>query len=207
MELHRAWDLLVLLAIALGCLFFLFELFVGLTSSGGNGLSEEMSSLGPSFEVPSGGFSDDHARGDHVHCAWSRSSTGLVAMAEGPAGNATLGHEYVAARQRWRYWVLGLTCLFRGGCTEAFPTGSVPYMNYDVNIGGMEPLELIVLATIVLAVMLVGVTKPRLLILLLALCLVAVLLFWLFSSSAIPGPSLFGQSFTIATGGRLHRAS
>ncbi len=75
----------------------------------------------------------------------------------------------------------------------SLPYGSVPYANYQVNVGGMDPLELTVLATIVLAVMLVGVTRPRLLILLLALCLVAVLMFGLFSSCAIQGPNLFGH--------------
>ena len=70
-------------------------------------------------------------------------------------------------------------------------------MNYQVNVGGMEPLELTVVATIVLAVMLVGVIKPRmlilLLILLLALCLVAVLLPGLLPSAAVQGPNLFGN--------------
>ena len=79
----------------------------------------------------------------------------------------------------------------------SLPYGNVPYVNYEVNVGGMEPLELTVLATIVLAVMLVGVTKPRLLILLLilllALCLLAVLLPGLLPSAAVQGPNLFGN--------------
>lgn len=183
---------LALLAIALGCLFFLFELFVGLTSSRGNGLSEEMSSLGPSFEVPSG-------------ASLTTMLAAVTCIALG-AGALLVLWRWLKERPGTPRWVmvcggapavailgLGTYLLVSGMMHGSLPYGSVPYVNYEVNAGGMEPLELIVLATIVLAVMLVGVTKPRLLILLLALCLVAVLLFWLFSSSAIPGPSLFGN--------------
>ena len=178
------------MAIALGCLFFLFELFVGLTSSGGNGLSEEMSSLGPSFEVPSG-------------ASLTTMLAAITCIALG-AGALLVLWRWLKDRPGTPRWVivcggapavailgLGTYLLVSGRMHGSLPYGSVPYMNYDVNIGGMEPLELIVLATIVLAVMLVGVTKPRLLILLLALCLVAVLLIWLFSSCAIRGPNLF----------------
>ena len=37
MELHLAWDCWPSWQSRLGCLFFLFELFVGMTSSSGNG--------------------------------------------------------------------------------------------------------------------------------------------------------------------------
>ena len=180
------------MAVALGCLFFLFELFVGLTSSGGNDLSEEIPSLGPSFEVPSGASLTTMLAA--VTCialgagallvlwGWLKDRPGTprwVIVCGGAPAVAILG--------------LGTYLLVSGRMHGSLPYGSVPYVNYQVNAGGMEPLELTVLATIVLAVMLIGVTKPRLLILLLALCLVAVLLFWLFLSSAIPGPSLFGN--------------
>ena len=183
---------LVLLAIALGCLFFLFELFVGLTSSGGNDISEENSSLGSSFEVPSG-------------ASLTTMLAAVTCIALG-AGTLLLLWRWLKDRPGTPRWVMvcggapavailgvGTYLLVSGRMHGSLPYGSVPYVNYEVNVGGMEPLALTVLATIVLAVMLVGVTKPRLLILLLALCLVAVLLFWLFSSSAIPGPSLFGN--------------
>ena len=88
---------------------------------------------------------------------------------------------------------LGTYLLVSGRMYGSLPYGSVPYVNYEVNAGGMEPLELTVLATIVLAVMLIGVTKPRLLILLLALCLVAVLMLALLPAFAFRGPELFGQ--------------
>ena len=99
---------------------------------------------------------------------------------------------------------LGAYLLVSGRIHGSLPYGSVPYVDYQVNVGGMEPLELTVLATIVVAVMLVGVTKPRLLILLLilllALFLVAVLMFGLFSSCAIQGPNLFGHPSQLRPG-------
>ena len=56
----------------------------------------------------------------------------------------------------------------------------------------MEPLQLTVLVTLVLLVMLVAVTKPRLLIILLVLLLVSALLFGLLSSSGFRGLTPFG---------------
>ena len=88
---------------------------------------------------------------------------------------------------------LGIYLFVSGALDRSLPYGSVPYVNYQVNAGGLEPLGLTVLATVVLAVVLVGITKPQLLILLLALFLVSVLMFGLFSSCAIRGLNLFGH--------------
>ena len=88
---------------------------------------------------------------------------------------------------------LGIYLLVSGTTHGSLPYGSVPYVNYQVNAGGMEPLGVTVLATVVLAVVLIGVTKPRLLILLLAVCLVSILMLGLPLSSPIRGPILFGS--------------
>ena len=193
--LHRIaprLGLLVVLAAAVGCLFFLFELFVGLTPSGGNDLSPESSSLGPGFEVPQRRFSNDRARGGHLHCAWSRSSPALAAMAEGSSENTTLGHGL------WRSAGSGdggpWDLLARFGDDAQKPSlRERPLRELPSERRGMEPLGVTVLATVVLAVVLIGVTKPRLLILLLAVCLVSILMFGLPLSSPIRGPSLFGH--------------
>ena len=184
--------LLALLAVALGCLFFLFELFVGLTSSGDNSLSEQNSSLGPSFEVPSG-------------ASLTTMLAAVTCIALG-AGALLLLWRWLRNRPGTPRWImvcggapavamlgLGTYLLVSGRTHGSLPYGSVPYANYQVNAEGMDPVELTVLVTIVLAVMLVGVTKPRLLILLLALCLVAVLMLALLSSLALRGPDLFGH--------------
>ena len=194
--LHRIaprLGLLVLLAAAVGCLFFLFELFVGLTPSGGNDLSPEISSLGPSFEVPSG------ASLMTVLAAVTCIALGVAAL--------LLLRRWLKDRPRTPRWAmvcggapavamagLGIYLLVSGMTHRSLPYGSVPYVNYQVNAGGMEPLGVTVLATVVLAVVLIGVTKPRLLILLLAVCLVSILMFGLPLSSPIRGQTLFGRS-------------
>ena len=115
-----------------------------------------------------------------------------MAMAEGPAGNTTLGHGMWRRASVGDSGSWGLLAYF-GEDARKSSLWERPYANYQVSVGGMEPLELTVLVTIVLAVMLVGVTKPRLLILLLALCLVVVLMPGLLPSSAVGGPDLFGH--------------
>ena len=193
--LHRIaprLGLLVLLAVALGCLFFLFELFVGLTSSGGSDLSAESSSSGPSLDVPSG--------------ASLMTMLAAVTCTALGVGGLLLLRRWLKGRPGTPRWVmvcggtpavamvgLGIYLLVSGALHRSLPYGSVPYVNYQVNVGGIEPLGLTVLATIVLAVMLVGVTKPHLLILPLALLLVSALMFGLLSSSAIGGLNLFGH--------------
>ena len=198
--LHRTTPrlgLLVLLAAALGCLFFLFELFVGLTSSGGNDLAAESSSLGPSFEVPSG-------------ASLMTVLAAVTCIALGAAALLLL-RRWLKDRPGTPRWVmvcggapavavvgLGIYLLVSGTTHGSLPYGSlpyesIPYGNYQVNAGGMKPLVVTVLAIVVLAVVLVGVMKPRMLILLLAMCLVSILMLGLLSSFALQGQNLFGR--------------
>ena len=87
---------------------------------------------------------------------------------------------------------LGIYLMVSGTLHGSLPYGSVPDVNTQVDVGGMEPLQLTVLVTLVLLVMLVAVTKPRLLIILLVLLLVSALLFGLLSSSGFRGLTPFG---------------
>ena len=87
---------------------------------------------------------------------------------------------------------LGIYLMVSGTLHGSLPYGSVPDVNTQVDVGGMEPLQLTVLVTLVLLVMLVAVTKPRLLIILLVLLLVSALLFGLLSSSGFRGLPPFG---------------
>ena len=142
--LHRIaprLGLLVLLAVALGCLFFLFELFVGLTSSGGNDLSEESSSLGSTFEVPSG-----------ASLVTMLAAVTCIALG---AGALLLLWRWLKDRPGTPRWVmvcggtpavavvgLGIYLFVSGALDRSLPYGSVPYVNYQVNAGGLEPLRL-----------------------------------------------------------------
>ena len=177
--------LLALLAVALACLLYLFQLFVGLTPSGGDNLSAVSSSLDRSFEVPSGASLVDLL-------------AAVTCMVLG-AGIFLLSWRWLRDRPETPRWVmvcgaalavatvgLGLYLLF-GGTTQ----GSLPSATHQVTVGEIEPLALTVLATMVLAVMLVGVTKPPLLIPLLGVCLVAILVSGLLVASPIRSLDLF----------------
>ena len=183
--------LLALLAVALGCFFFLFEQFVDLTSSDHTDLAGGNSTLAPTIEVPSG-------------AALTTMLAALTCVALG-AGAILLLLRWLKDHPGTPRWVmvlggspsvalvgLGIYLMVSGTLHGSLPYGSVPDVNTQVDVGGMEPLQLTVLVTLVLLVMLVAVTKPRLLIILLVLLLVSALLFGLLSSSGFRGLTPFG---------------
>ena len=183
--------LLALLAVALGCFFFLFEQFVDLTSPDHTDLAGGNSTLAPTIEVPSG-------------AALTTMLAALTCVALG-AGAILLLLRWLKDHPGTPRWVmvlggspsvalvgLGIYLMVSGTLHGSLPYGSVPDVNTQVDVGGMEPLQLTVLVTLVLLVMLVAVTKPRLLIILLVLLLVSALLFGLLSSSGFRGLTPFG---------------
>ena len=182
---------LILLAVALGCLFFLFELFLSLTSSGVNDLSAGNSSPGSTFEVSSG-------------ASLTTMLAAVTCIVLG-AGAILLFRRWLKGHPGSPLWVmvcggapavamvgLGVYLLVSGARHGSPPYGRVPYMDHQVNAGGMEPLGLILLATIVIALMLVGIINFRFLLMPLVMCLVAILMFGLLGSSAVQGLNLFG---------------
>ncbi len=96
---------------------------------------------------------------------------------------------------------LGIYLLVSRTLHGSLPYGSVPDTDYQMNVGGTEPLQLTVLVTIVLLVVLVGVTKPRLLIPLLVMLLVSVLILGLLSSSGYRGLNPYGTGQFLPAGG------
>ena len=191
---------LVLLATALGCLFFLFELFADLTTSGGNDSSAGDSSPGPGVEVPSG--------------AMQVTILAAVTCIALGAGALLLLLRWLKDRRATSGWVifigsvpvvvivgLGIYLLVSATLHGSPPYGSVPDLNSQVNVAGMEPLVLTVLVTIVLLVVLVGVTKPSLLIPLFVMFLVSVLILGLLSSSCYRGLNPYGTGQFLPPGG------
>ena len=183
--------LLALLAVALGCFFFLFEQFVDLTSSDHTDLAGGNSTLAPTIEVPSG-------------AALTTMLAALTCVALG-AGAILLLLRWLKDHPGTPRWVmvlggspsvalvgLGIYLMVSGTLHGSLPYGSVPDVNTQVDVGGMEPLQLTVLVTLVFLVMLVAVTKPRLLIILLVTLLVSALLFGLLSLSGFRGLTPFG---------------
>ena len=187
--------LLVLLAVGLGCLFFLFELFVGLASPGAGGLPADNSSSATPFPLSAGAnfiamlaAATCLALGaGAILLLWKSRKTGpkrpLWIMACGGA---------VAAATLGLGLYLAVSAALRGG----LPYGNVPTAGHQVNPAGIETVGLTVLATLVLLVMLVGVTKPRLVALPLLL-LVANLALGLVGASVIGNLDLFGSPSTM----------
>ena len=187
--------LLVLLAVGLGCLFFLFDLFVGVASPGSGDLPAGDSSTETPFRI-SGGASfiamlaaaTCSALGaGAILLLWKAWKTGpkrplWVMACGGAAAAAMLGLGIY----------LAVSAARRGG----LPYDNVPNAGHQVDLAGIETVGLTVLATLVLLVMLVGVTKPRL-VALPMLLLVANLALGLAGASVIRNLELFGSPSTL----------
>ena len=187
--------LLVLLAVGLGCLFFLFELFVGLASPGSGGLPADNSSSATPFRISAGAniiamlaAATCMALGaGAILLLWKSWKTGP----KRPPWTLACGGAAAAAMLGLGLY-LAVSAALRGG----LPYGNVPTAGHQVNAVGIETVGLTVLATLVLLVMLVGVTKPRLVALPLLL-LVANLALGLVGASVIRNLDLFGSPSTL----------
>ena len=185
----RVW-LLVLLAVALGCFFFLFDLFIDLTSTGSNNSSGDGPSSSLTFKVPSG-----------VSLISTLATVACIVLG---AGGIVLFRRWLKDRPGTPRWVmacamapaasmvgLGIYLFVSGALLGSLPYGGVPYTDHQIESAGMNPWVLTLLITIVLSAMLVGVTRSRFSILPLALCLAAILVFGLLGLSAVKGLNLF----------------
>ena len=187
--------LLVLLAVGLGCLFFLFELFVGLASPGSGGLPADNSSSATPFPLSAG--ANFIAMLAAATCLALGAGTILLLWKSWKAGpkrplwTLACGGAAAAAMLGLGLY-LAVSASLRGG----LPYGNVPTAGHQVNPAGIETVGLTVLATLVLLVMLVGVTKPRLVALPLLL-LVANLALGLVGASVIGNLDLFGSPSTL----------
>ena len=182
--------LLFALALALGGLFFLFDLFRGLISSGPSDILAANPTVGETSHIPSG--------------------AGLVAVLA-PAMcfvlsgvTALLMWRWLTSREHKRLWIIVLgglpafTLLGLGVYLAVFgPTigglfyGEVPYDQHPVEVAGVKPLGLALLAAFLLSVVFVAITRPLLLPIPLVLWLVAALFTGMFQSNAIYGLDLF----------------
>ena len=191
-------SLLLVLAVALGGLFILFELFGGLTSDGPRNLLTTRDSGSGSAEIPSG--------------------AGLIAVAA-PAMSILLGFAALLLLKRkrkdrdGRRWTamllggvagvgllgVGVYLLVSAIFGEGLPFGGVDYEGHPVKTEGVAPLGLTLLAAFVVTVGLVAVTRPKLLPLPLVAWLTAALVFGMFGSDAIYGVNLFKHHSVVET--------
>ena len=187
--------LLVLLAVGLGCLFFLFELFVGVASPGSGDLPAGDSSPETPFRI-SGGAS------------FIAMLAAATCLALGAGAILLLWKAWKAGPKR-PLWVmacggaaaaamlgLGIYLAVSAARRGGLPYDNVPNAGHQVDLAGIETVGLTVLATLVLLVMLVGVTKPRL-VALPMLLLVANLALGLAGASVIRNLDLFGSPSTL----------
>ena len=200
--LHRfapRLGLLLILALALGGFLFLFDLFVGLIATGPKDLLAENTTVGPTTEIPSG----------------ARFITFLAAgifLALGAGALLLLWRRLKDGGEQQRRWLVALGALpavallglgaylaLSGSLAPSLPYGTAPYSHHQVDMGGIQPLGLALLAAFVLSVVFVGITKPRLLPVPLGLWLLAGLIFGLFGSNALHGLNLFGHPTTLQT--------
>ena len=198
-EVRSHLGLLLVLAVALGGLFFLFELFGGLTSDGPRDLlTTKDAADSAASEIPSG--------------------AGLIAVVA-PAMSILLGLAALLLLKRrfkdseGRQW----TALLPGGVVavgllgtgvylvasmvfgEGLPFGGVDYGEHPVKTEGVAPLGLTLLAAFVVTVGLVAVAKPKLLPIPLLAWLTAALVFGMFGSDAIYGVNLFKHHSVVET--------
>ena len=181
--------LLLILAVALGGLFFLFELFEGLTDDNPKVLLSTNDVSNTSAGIPSGaGFI-----GVVLPTVIILLGVGALLLLKRRLENPE--------RRRWATSLLGglsvgllgvgvylaISTIFRGG----LPFGGVDYGEHTVETEGVTPLGLTLLAAFVVSVGVVAVSKPKLLPIPLLAWLVAGVVFGMFGSNAIYGVNLF----------------
>ena len=179
--------LLLALAVALGGLFFLFELFLRLISSGPSDILAVNDGVGDTSQIPSG--------------------VDLIAFLAPAMCIALSGGAFLLM---WRWLRSGeqtkLRVILLGGApalallglgvylaVSGNPIAGIPYEHHQVNAAGVKPLGLALLAVFALSVLFVGITRPWLLPIPLVLWLLAALFFGMFQSNAIYGLNLFGH--------------
>ena len=187
--------LLLVLAVALGGLFFLFELFSSLTGDGPGDLLSTNESADFTVEIPSGA---------------SLIAVATPAMAVLLAGGALLLLRRKLGTSEGPRWPvallggaallllgLGLYLAFSAISGDGLPFGGIEYGEHQVNTKYITPLGLTVLAAFVVTVGLVAVTRPKFLLLPLLAWLAAALVFGMFGSPALYGVNLFHHHSTV----------
>ena len=184
--------LLLILAAALGCFIFLFNLFAGLQSPDDTGLLARSDTSATQIEVLSG--------------AQLTSVLALFVCLTLAVGTAWLGWQRLREPRGKRLLtgLLSVVCaaaffalaLYLGAAAatqRSLPYGDLPYDQHQVDLIGVEPLGLALLAAFILSVAVVGIVRPRLVILPVLVWLIIALWFGMFASDAIRGLNLFDR--------------
>ena len=183
---------LLILAAALGCLVFLFNLFGDLQSSSDPRLLDRSDSSSATLKVLSG-------------AQLTAALTALLCWVLA-AGIAWLCWQRLKGPRERRLLMgllgaLGAAAFFAAGlylgtvaATQgSLPSGNLPYDRHQIDLTGVEPLGLALLAAFALSVAVVGIVRPRLVIIPVLAWLALALMYGMFGSAAIKGLNLFDR--------------
>ena len=184
--------LLLILAAALGCFIFLFNLFGGLQSLGDTGLLDRADPSATTIEVLNG-----------AQLTAVLASFLCLALA---VGSAWVCWQRLKGPNEKRLLTVLLSSLCAVGLfalglylgavavtQRGLPYGSLPYDHHRIDLTGVEPLGLVLLAGFILSVAVVGIVRPRFVIVPVLVWLVLAFIFGMFESDAIRGLNLFDR--------------
>ena len=184
--------LLLILAAALGCFIFLFNLFGGLQSPGDTGLLDRADPSATTIEVLNG-----------AQLTAVLASFLCLALA---VGSAWVCWQRLKGPNEKRLLTVLLSSLCAVGLfalglylgavavtQRGLPYGSLPYDHHRIDLTGVEPLGLALLAGFILSVAVVGIVRPRFVIVPVLVWLVLAFIFGMFESDAIRGLNLFDR--------------
>ena len=187
--------LLLVMAVALGGLLFLFELVGGLIDDGPRDLLTTNKQPDSSVEIPSGAFLIAAAAPVMAVLLGAGTFFLFVRQWRGGSGRrwplVSLGA--VAAMLLGLGIFLGASAIVGGG----LPVGGVDYSGHPVNTEYVTPLGLTIMAAFIVTVGLVAVTRPKLLPVPLLAWLAAAIVFGMFGSAALYGVNLFHHHSTV----------
>ena len=184
--------LLLILAAALGCFIFLFNLFGGLQSPGDAGLLDRSDPSATTIEVLNG-----------TQLTTVLASFLCFALAVGLAwlcwqrlkgpNEKRLMTGLLSALCAVAFFALGLYLGVISAAQRGLPYGNLPYDQHQIDLTGVEPLGLALLAGFILSVAVVGIIRPRFVIVPVLVWLVLAFMFGMFESDAIRGLNLFDR--------------
>ena len=187
--------LLLVMAVALGGLLFLFELVGSLTDDGPRDLLTTNEQAEATSEIPSGASLVAVAAPVMAFLLGTGALLLFVRQWRGGSGRrwplASLGA--VAAMLLGLGIYLAASAISGGG----LPVGGVDYSGHTVNTQYVTPLGLTIMAAFIVTVGLVAVTRPKLLPIPLLAWLAAAIVFGMFGSAALYGVNLFHHHSTV----------
>ena len=187
--------LLLLMAVALGGLLFLFELVGSLTEDGPRDLLTTVDQPDETAEIPSG--SSLIAVAVPVMAVLLGTGALLLLLRQWRSGSGRRRPLVFLGAVAAMLLGLGIYLSAAAISSGSLPFGGVDYSAHPVNTQYVTPLGLTIMAAFIVTVGLVAVTRPRLLPVPLLAWLAAAIVFGMFGSAALYGVNLFHHHSTV----------